>query len=63
MWVLMAKAAQAALDAGTSDPDFMQAKLITARYFADRFTPDAGALRSKLEAGSEALMALPTEAF
>ncbi len=63
MWVLMAKAAQAALDAGTGDPDFMRAKLVTARYYADRFVPDAGALRRKLEAGSEALMALPAEAF
>jgi hypothetical protein len=34
-----------------------------ARYFAERFTPDAGALRRKLEAGSEAMMALPIEAF
>jgi hypothetical protein len=36
---------------------------VTARYFGERFTPDAGALRRKLEAGAEAMMALPAEAF
>ena len=63
MWLVMAKAAHAALDAGASDAAFFDNKLITARYFAERFLPDAGALRRKLEAGSEALMALPAEAF
>jgi hypothetical protein len=37
--------------------------LVTARYFAERFTPDAGALRRKIEGGAEAMMALPDEAF
>ena len=60
MWLLMAKAA---LDADAADPAFREAKLVTARYFAERFIPDAGALRRKLEAGAEALMALPAEAF
>ena len=63
MWLVMAKAAHAALDAGTGDAAFYDHKLITARYFAERFLPDAGALRRKLEAGAEALMALPAEAF
>ena len=63
MWLVMAKASLAALDAGTGDTDFYDAKLITARYFAERVFPDAGALRRKLEAGSDALMALPAEAF
>jgi hypothetical protein len=59
----MAKASHAALDAGASDAAFFENKLITARYFAERFFPDAGALRRKLEAGAESLMALPAEAF
>jgi len=61
--MLMAKAANAALDAGSGDRAFYEHKLITARYFAERFLPDAGALRRKLEAGAEALMALPAAAF
>ena len=63
MWLVMAQASHAALDAGASDRDFYEHKLITARYFAERFLPDAGALRRKLEAGAEALMALPAAAF
>jgi hypothetical protein len=63
MWLRMAKVASAALVGGASDKAFYEAKLVTARYFAERFTPDAGALRRKLEAGSEAMMALPIEAF
>ena len=63
MWLRMASAAQAALDAGTEDKAFMEAKLVTARFFAERIMPDTGALRRKLEAGAEAIMALPVEAF
>ncbi len=63
MWLLMAKASHAALDSGASDTDFYTNKLITARYFAERYTPDAGALRSKIEAGSESLMAMAAQAF
>ena len=63
MWLRSAVAAQAALDARSGDADFMKAKLITARFFAERIMPEAGALRRKLEAGAESLMAMPVEGF
>jgi alkylation response protein AidB-like acyl-CoA dehydrogenase len=63
MWLLMAKASHEQLDAGASDIAFYEAKLITARHFADSQFALAGALRRKIEAGSEALMALPVESF
>ncbi|MFM2099925.1 MAG: hypothetical protein RLZZ366_1464 [Pseudomonadota bacterium] len=63
MWLRMAKAAQAALTANEGDAAFMNAKLITARFFAERIMPDTGALRRKLEAGSEAMMAMPVGGF
>jgi alkylation response protein AidB-like acyl-CoA dehydrogenase len=63
MWLLMAKAAHEALDAGASDAAFYEAKLITARHYAESQFPLAGALRRKIEAGSEALMAMPADAF
>jgi alkylation response protein AidB-like acyl-CoA dehydrogenase len=63
MWLRMGRTAAAALDAGASERAFYEAKLATGRYFGERFTPDAGALRRKLEAGAEAMMALPAEAF
>jgi alkylation response protein AidB-like acyl-CoA dehydrogenase len=63
MWLRMAKAAGEALAAGSEDKAFYEAKLVTARYFGERFTPDAGALRRKIEAGAGSLMELPAEAF
>ena len=63
MWLRMAKVAQAKLAAGGDDRAFYDAKLVTARYYAERFLPEVGALRRKLEAGSEAMMALDETAF
>jgi alkylation response protein AidB-like acyl-CoA dehydrogenase len=63
MWLRMATAAQAALEAGTEDSAFMNAKLITARFYAERSLPETISLRRKLEAGAESVMALPVEAF
>ncbi len=63
MWLRMGTVATEALTSGTSDPAFYEAKLVTAKYFGERFTPDAGALRRKMEAGSETMMTLPYEAF
>jgi alkylation response protein AidB-like acyl-CoA dehydrogenase len=63
MWLRMASAAQVALANGAEDKAFMEAKLLTARFFAERIMPDSGALRRKLEAGAEAMMAMPVEAF
>jgi alkylation response protein AidB-like acyl-CoA dehydrogenase len=63
MWLRMAKAAQALLDAGEGDAAFLNAKLTTARFYAERIMPDTAALRRKIEAGAESLMALPVEAF
>ena len=63
MWLKMARVAQAKLAAGGEDKAFYEAKLVTARFYAERFLPDAGALRRKLEAGADALMALDAEGF
>ncbi|HEX7693178.1 MAG TPA: acyl-CoA dehydrogenase C-terminal domain-containing protein [Sphingomonas sp.] len=63
MWLRMAVAAAKLKVAGEGDIAFLDAKLMTARYFAERIMPDAGALRRKIEGGAEALMALPPEMF
>ncbi|MBB6227700.1 alkylation response protein AidB-like acyl-CoA dehydrogenase [Polymorphobacter multimanifer] len=63
MWLVMAKASREALDAGASDAGFYEAKLITARYYAERFLPDTASLRARLEAGSATMMAMPADAF
>ncbi len=63
MWLKQAQVAKAALAGSPEDAAFYEAKLTSAAYFAERYLPDAGALRRKLEAGSENMMALPEEAF
>jgi len=62
-WLRMAEAAVTALDAETGNSPFYETKLVTARYFSERFMPEAGALRRKIESGSEAIMALEPEMF
>ncbi len=62
MWLRMSVAAQRVAAEGGEDA-FLRAKLITARFFAERMMPDAAALRAKIEGGAEAIMALPAEAF
>src|SRR5690348_14563124 len=63
MWLKMATASQAALNDGAGDLQFHEAKLATARFYAQRELPLSTALRRKIEAGAEALMAIPEEAF
>ncbi|WP_226700858.1 acyl-CoA dehydrogenase C-terminal domain-containing protein [Qipengyuania gaetbuli] len=63
MWLKMSKVAHAKLGTAGDDKAFYEQKLATARYYMDRCLPDAGALRRKLEAGSDSLMALGEEAF
>ena len=63
MWLKIAVASQRALDEGTSDEPFHDAKLVTARFYAQRELPLSTALRKKIEAGAETLMKIPAEAF
>ncbi len=62
-WLRMSVAAREALESGEGNKDFYEAKLVTARYFAERIMPDAGALRRKIETGGESIMALSPEMF
>lgn len=62
MWAMMAKAAQAKIAGGDSDP-FYAEKLTTGRYFIERILPDADAHLAKLKTGSATMMALSAEAF
>ena len=62
----MARAALAAhlhLQAGSGDTDFYQAKIGTARFFADHFLSQAGGLRQAIVHGSAGVMALTEDQF
>jgi alkylation response protein AidB-like acyl-CoA dehydrogenase len=63
MWLKMAGASARLRDDGGEDRSFHDTKIATARFFADRELVLAGALRRKVEAGADSLMALPEEAF
>jgi alkylation response protein AidB-like acyl-CoA dehydrogenase len=63
MWLKLADASQRALDQGSDDRAFLDAKLATARFYAQRELPGSIALRRKIEAGAEAIMKVPVEAF
>ena len=63
LWLKSSAAAKRALDEGGEDRAFQEAKLVTARFYAERELPLSGGLRRKIEAGAEALMMLPAEAF
>jgi alkylation response protein AidB-like acyl-CoA dehydrogenase len=63
MWLKMAAAAQRALDDGTDDRAFHEAKRATAAFYAQRELPMSTAFRRKVEAGAETLMKIPAEAF
>jgi alkylation response protein AidB-like acyl-CoA dehydrogenase len=63
MWLRMGVTASAQLAAGEGDKAFLEAKLTTARFFAERIMPDTGALRRKIEGGAESIMALTPEMF
>ena len=63
MWARMAKAALARKAEGNGVAARMDAKLTTGRFFMERVMPEAGALRRRIEAGSDAVMAMPAEMF
>src|SRR3954452_14962143 len=63
MWLKMAAASQRALGEGADHREFLEAKLTTARFYAERELPMSSALRRKIEAGADSLMKLPAEAF
>ncbi|MEJ2002307.1 MAG: acyl-CoA dehydrogenase C-terminal domain-containing protein [Maritimibacter sp.] len=63
MWGKMAKAAMAALEAGTGDATFYETKLITGRYYMARQIPETKTLLARIESGADTVMALDAEAF
>ncbi len=55
--------ASAKIKTGTDDADFYQAKIITARFYAEHFLPRTAAYLDAVIAGSESIMALNEEQF
>ncbi|MEY4207718.1 MAG: hypothetical protein RLZZ20_870 [Pseudomonadota bacterium] len=58
-----ALAAASKLSAGEGDASFYQAKIVTARFFADHFVSTASASRAAIVEGSSGVLALAEEQF
>ncbi len=63
MWLRLAVLAQDNLEAGEGDARFLQAKLATARFYAEQQLPLCTTLRHRVKAGAGAMMALDAEQF
>ncbi|MCX8507804.1 MAG: acyl-CoA dehydrogenase, partial [Rhodobacteraceae bacterium] len=62
-WARAAKAARAALAAGSGDRGFYETKLATARYYMARQLPATALHLARIQSGADQVMALPAEAF
>jgi hypothetical protein len=58
-----ALAARADLAKGEGDPDFLRAKILTARFYGEQILPRASALSAAATAGAATLMAMADSAF
>ncbi|PKP79335.1 MAG: acyl-CoA dehydrogenase, partial [Alphaproteobacteria bacterium HGW-Alphaproteobacteria-2] len=63
MWARMARAAQAALDAGAGDTRFLKDKITTGRYYMARQLPATALHLARIRTGDETVMALAAESF
>nr|WP_298117169.1 acyl-CoA dehydrogenase C-terminal domain-containing protein [uncultured Pseudomonas sp.] len=62
-WLQAAARAQDALDAGTGEAAFYQAKLHSAQFYLRRVLPRASGHREALLGGADCLMAMPEQSF
>ena len=63
MWLRLATLAQEQLDAGEGDAAFLNAKIATARFYAEQQLPLCTTLRHRVKAGAGSMMALDAEQF
>ena len=63
LWLRMALVAQAQLEAGEGEADFLKGKLATCEFYFKRLLPRTAAHQAAIEAGSDCLMNLPAQAF
>jgi alkylation response protein AidB-like acyl-CoA dehydrogenase len=63
MWARIAKTAQVALEDGTGDSPFLNAKIATGQYYMARHLPATGMHLARITTGEGPVMALAAEAF
>ncbi|EFM59586.1 acyl-COA dehydrogenase [Brucella sp. BO2] len=63
MWARMAKVAEEKLAAGEGNKKFLEAKLVTARYYFERIMPESVAHLARIQSGADSMMALNADTF
>ncbi len=63
MWARMAKTAEERLAKGEGDKGFLDAKIVTARYYFERVMPESAAHLARIQSGADSMMALDADAF
>ena len=63
MWGRMAKVAEEKLAAGEGNKAYLEAKLVTARYYFERIMPESATHLARIQSGADSMMALPADAF
>ncbi len=63
MWARMAKTAEERLAKGEGDKAFLDAKIVTARYYFERIMPESAAHLARIQSGADSMMALDADAF
>ncbi|MEM8956933.1 MAG: acyl-CoA dehydrogenase, partial [Pseudomonadota bacterium] len=63
MWARVAKAAQAGLDAGDGDADYLAAKIATGRFYMARQLPATTLHLKRIQSGGDTVMALDATSF
>lgn len=63
MWLRLASVAETMLATGEGDAAFLQAKLVTARFYAEQQLPLCTAFRHRVKAGAGTMIALAPEQF
>ncbi len=63
MWAKIAKTAQGKLGSGDAREDYLNNKLVTARFYMEKIMPETTLRKVRIEAGSDSVMELAAEAF
>lgn len=63
MWARMARAAYAALDAGSGDAAFLNGKITTGAFYMARCLPATALHLARIQSGADPVMSLPEAAF
>jgi len=63
MWARMAKVAEEKLELGEGNKAYLEAKLVTARYYFELIMPESVAHLARIQSGADSMMALNADAF